>query len=121
MERPTLNTFKEHLIEDRTEQRRADVDQVRKFLGDIAEEYANYFDNYEDFKQVVLKHSPELEEKPGGVVVLPSDTGPVHVDLKWLYNNHNTGERERFTASWDEYGRERAAGTHVSRDGWTGD
>ena len=117
-----MNTFKEHLVEDRTEQRRADVDQVRKFLGNVAEEHANDFDNYEDFKQLVLKHAPELEEKPGGVVVVtPGETGPVHVDLKWLYNNHNTSEQKAFTASWDAYGRERAAGEHVSRDGWTGD
>ena len=116
-----MNTFKEHLVESRIEQRRTDVDKMRRYLGDIAEEHANDFDNYDDFKRLVLRYLPELEEKAGGVVVSPSETGPVHVDLQWLFNNHNTGERDKFDASWDSYAKERAAGEHASRDGWTGD
>lgn len=116
-----MNTFKDYLVENRIEKRRAEVDTIQKFLGDVAEEHANDFDNYNDFKRLVLRYLPELEEQPGGVIISPSETGPIHIDLQWLFNNHNTVEQERQEASWGAYAKERAAGEHVGRGGWTGD
>ena len=114
-------TFKEHLKETRMEKRRAAVDKAREYVEGIARELAADHDNYESFSRHMAKLVSQLEFGPGGTVILPDETGPIHIDLKWMWQHHNPEEQEKFRDAWDDYGRARARGEYASRDGWTGD
>jgi hypothetical protein len=122
-----MNTFKEHLNETRMEKRKIAVDRAREYIEDLAKELANEHDDYETFLGHMKKLVPQISPGPGGTIVLPNETGPIHMDLQWIWQHFNTQEQQKFKDAWDSYGEARAKQdpSVVSRDKygnvWTGD
>lgn len=118
-----MHTFKRYLMETHVDSRAAEVEAARDMLNRVAREVASRFTDFERFKRAVVKQLPGVESKPGGVVVIPNETGPIHVDLNAIYTTHNQDQKAKSDASWDDYGKRRDAKdpSIVSPDGWTGD
>lgn len=116
-----MNTFKQHLEETRMEKRKIAVDRAREYIEDLAKELANKYDDYLQFLGHMKILVPQMNPGPGGTVVIPNETGPIHMDLKWMWEHYNEARRKEFNDAWDDYGRARARGEYASKDGWTGD
>lgn len=116
-----MNTFKEHLVENRVDKRRAAVDKTRRYVEGIASDIAVRHDNFEEFAAHIHKLIPRLEWKAGGTASVDHETGPIFMDVKHMWESNNPRKREEFKRSWDSYGEARARGEHASKDGWTGD
>ena len=116
-----MNTFKHYLEESRMEKRKVAVDKAREYVEGIARELANEHDDYLTFLGHMKKLVPQLNPGDGGTVILPNETGPIHIDLKWMWEHYNEERRKEFNDAWDDYGRARARGEYASKDGWTGD
>ncbi|MHA2403519.1 MAG: hypothetical protein ACXADH_11060 [Candidatus Kariarchaeaceae archaeon] len=118
-----MNTFKDYLVENRIKEREEAVEHLRRRVTAIAQQVAPEHDNYDDFAKRIKKLIPRLDDTMTGkgLVIVQDETGPIYIDLGWMYDAYNPQRKAEFDASWDDYGRARAEGKYVGKGGWTGD
>jgi uncharacterized short protein YbdD (DUF466 family) len=90
-----MNTFKEHLKENRMDARKKALDKAREYVEDLAKELVNEYEDYDAFLGHMKKLVPQLDPVPGsnGEVTLPNETGPIRLNLRWFWEERKNEER----------------------------
>ena len=96
-----MYNFKQHLKENRMDARKKALDKARGYIEGLAKELANDHKEYDSFLAHMKKLVPQMEAIPGthGEVIVPNETGPIRLNLKWFWEEYNWFEQRKWRKS----------------------